>query len=434
MNVSVYALRTEKHMRLIFLSTALLVTSSLSAADVVLLSKMSHLRIDGAREWSDFPETPEADKLELKFQSKSNSKVYSLSIRQQDIKQSWRVSLNGKELGRLSRDENDMLVYFDIPAKTLTDGENLLLVEQTGRKAADDVRVGQITLYPRPKSEVLSEAAIPVTVKNWHNGDPTPCRITVINNSGCLQTVGTPPDNKLAIREGVVYSATGNAVIRVPHGQYTIYAGRGMEWSVESSVVDVTTRELVPVKLAIKHEVDTTGFVSCDTHVHTFTHSRHGDSSIQERMVTLAGEGIEFPIATDHNIHIDYEPLSRELGVRKYFTPVIGNEVTTKIGHFNVFPIQSGAKIPDYKLMKWDDIFSSIFATPKVSAVIINHARDIHSGVRPFGPKLHNALVGRNLEGWKLQANAMELINSGATQTDPMRLYHDWFGLLNRGH
>src|SRR5207253_818674 len=62
-----------------------------------------------------------------------------------------------------------------------------------------------------------------------------------------------------------------------------------------------------------------------------------------------------------------------------------------------------------------------------------NHARDLHSGYRPFGPEHHNAVTGENLDGWRLRANAMEVINSGAQQTDMMRLYADWFGLLNRG-
>ncbi|MCE9525470.1 MAG: hypothetical protein K8R36_05400, partial [Planctomycetales bacterium] len=69
-----------------------------------------------------------------------------------------------------------------------------------------------------------------------------------------------------------------------------------------------------------------------------------------------------------------------------------------------------------------------------VKAVILNHARDLHSGVRPFGPKLHNGVVGENLEGWQLRANAMEVINSGAVQSDPLLLFHDWMGMLNRGH
>jgi len=173
--------------------------------------------------------------------------------------------------------------------------------------------------------------------------------------------------------------------------------------------------------------------VSCDTHIHTLTHSGHGDSSMEERMLTLAGEQIEFPIATDHNKQIDYEPLSRKMNVRQYFTPVIGNEVTTRWGHFNVFPVRAEGPVPDHKLKDWDGIFESIYETPDVKVAILNHARDIHSKYRPFDQKNHLSLTGENLDGWRLRANAMELINSGATQTDFMQLYRDWFGALNRG-
>jgi len=47
---------------------------------------------------------------------------------------------------------------------------------------------------------------------------------------------------------------------------------------------------------------------------------------------------------------------------------------------------------------------------------------------------LHNAVAGENLEKWELKANAMEVVNSGAVQSDPLRLFHDWMGMLNRGH
>src|SRR5262245_8237441 len=33
-----------------------------------------------------------------------------------------------------------------------------------------------------------------------------------------------------------------------------------------------------------------------------------------------------------------------------------------------------------------------------------------------------------------MRFNAMEIINSGATQTDPLRLIHDWMALINRGY
>ena len=51
----------------------------------------------------------------------------------------------------------------------------------------------------------------------------------------------------------------------------------------------------------------------------------------------------------------------------------------------------------------------------------------------PFGPKLFNDAVGVNVDGWQLRANAMEVVNSSATQTDILQLFRDWMTLLNRG-
>src|SRR5256714_3088657 len=128
--------------------------------------------------------------------------------------------------------------------------------------------------------------------------------------------------------------------------------------------------------MRIRREVPTPGMVSCDTHVHTFTYSHHGDATVEERMITLAGEGIELPIATDHNVHIDHDPYARKMQVRRYFTPVIGNEVTTALGHFNIFPVQAGARIPDYKLKSWQAIFGDIQRTAGVEVTNPNHGPD----------------------------------------------------------
>jgi hypothetical protein len=42
-------------------------------------------------------------------------------------------------------------------------------------------------------------------------------------------------------------------------------------------------------------------------------------------------------------------------------------------------------------------------------------------------------VAGERLDGWELKANGIDVINTGAMQTDVMRPFHDWFGLLNRG-
>jgi hypothetical protein len=95
--------------------------------------------------------------------------------------------------------------------------------------------------------------------------------------------------------------------------------------------------------------------------------------------------------------------------------------------------VAADAAPPDYKLADWKGVFGSIAERTGAKVLVLNHARDIHMKYRPFDPKHHNAVIGLNLDGWQLKANAMEVINSGAMQTDDMRLFHDWFGLLNRG-
>jgi hypothetical protein len=399
----------------------------------ILSEKLHHLRIAGPREWSDFPEQQEASSLELKFTAKKNIAEGALLFRQQDVKQGWKVLLNGEKVGGLVADENDMTIVLPVPPGKLKEGENLLRIEQEG-KTVDDIRVGQIYLHSEPVKKVLSQASVTIELTDADSGQPLPGRITIVSEAGSLQTVDAVSTRTTAVRPGVVYTSTGRAEFGLPRGKYTIYAGRGFEYSLDSKSIALKDGDRQEVRLKLRREVPTKGYVACDTHTHTLTHSGHGDATIEERMVTLAGEGIELPIATDHNRHIDQRPFAEAAGVQKFFTPVVGNEVTTPVGHFNIFPVRADSKPPESQSKDWKVIFESIFRTPDVKAVILNHARDLHSGVRPFGPKLHNAVVGENLEGWELKANAMEIINSGAVQSDPLRLVQDWMGMLNRGH
>src|SRR5437773_8340754 len=119
-----------------------------------------HLRNEATREWSAFPEIPAASKLELHFQAERNAVPLALRLRQQDVKQLWRVALNATPLGELARDENDQIIYLQVPAGSLLDGDNVLRIESPARGAqvADDIHVGELWIKPRSVREVLSEA------------------------------------------------------------------------------------------------------------------------------------------------------------------------------------------------------------------------------------------------------------------------------------
>lgn len=391
---------------------------------------MIHVRQAGDREWSNFADQADADEFRGHFllgQTLSGRAV--IGFEQQDVKQTWIVSLNGDPLGRLIRDENAMRVFYEVQPDQLTRGLNELRIHTTS-DTPDDIRIGRAVLVPDSLETYLNQRVLKVQVKE--SGQPVPCRLTIINEDGALQTTGLTSSEKYAVRPGVIYAAHGNAEISLPPGQYTVIASRGPEYEIDQQQVDLRQANIDQLELSLSRVVNTEGWVACDTHVHTLTHSGHGDSTEDERIITIAGEGIELPIITEHNKQISYAGRQSQLGLGEWYTVVTGNEVTTKWGHFNIWPVKAGGLVPGYKGKEWKQIFTDIEETaPEV--IILNHAEDLHSGYRPFGRKNRHRLTGRHLEGWELQANAMEIINSGAQQSDIKQLQRDWMVCLNRG-
>jgi hypothetical protein len=264
------------------------------------------------------------------------------------------------------------------------------------------------------------------------DGRPIPARVTIVDRRGYLPPLLADPGQRLAVRPGVVYTGDGRARVSLPAGRYTVYANRGFEWGVAERQVTVATGGRAALALHIGREVPTPGLVASDTHVHTFTFSRHGDATDDERALTLAGEGIELPIATEHNQHSAHEEAARRMGVRAFFTPVLGNEVTTSVGHFIAFPIAPGSAPADYTMREWPPLVAAIRATPGVQVVILNHPRDLHSGFVPFAPANFDAATGQ-FKRPAPEVDALELVNSGTMRSDALDVYRDWFALLNAG-
>jgi hypothetical protein len=398
----------------------------------VLESAWLHIRNADPREWAEFAEVAQQTHLVAHFTSRPNASEQTLSLRQYDVKLTWKVFLNGTPIGNLEQDEKDLMRYLKVPPGILK-ADNTLDISCED-KTPDDIMVGQIALEARPLDSVLSEGNISIEVVEHDSGRPLPSRITIVNGEGILQTVSGSAADTLAIRPGCIYTGSGRAGIGVPSGTYTLYAGRGFEYGIDSAQVTVRPGDHANVRLTIRREVATPGWVSSDTHIHTFTYSRHGDASVEDRVLTIAGEGLELPIATDHNLYIDLNPFAREQGVSQYFTPVMGDELTTAVGHFNVFPVSKDEPVINPGAKSWKALSGYIGKRAKSKVIILNHARDIHLDFRPFDPKKHLASAGMRLDGWDFPANAMEIMNSGSQQTDQLQLTRDWFGMLNHGY
>ena len=155
------------------------------AADLLVSDRMHHLRSGGEREWAEFPEQAGGSELVLAFDAKPNEVEHTLRLRHRDLKQDWRMLLNGQEIARLPPDEADTITYWAVPPRLLADGRNELRVHCTG-SGGDDVMIGQVTLIDRPVQRVLSEATVDIPVRQEPGGRATPSRITVVDEHGTL--------------------------------------------------------------------------------------------------------------------------------------------------------------------------------------------------------------------------------------------------------
>ena len=417
---------------MVFISVSLLLPAVKCLSQVRTLDNaFHHLRNGDIREWSGFPLHAESEELIVIFSGSPNNSEQTLILRQYDVKQNWQVFLNNNLLGSLVEDEKDLLTYLPVKPGAVRDGQNIIRIAAKNT-VSDDIRVGEVFLNSRPMKSVLSESTIDLEVID-ENDQHIPSHLTFIGENGALQTVSGAAHDGLAIRQGHVYSASGKVSITLPAGTYTVYAGRGFEYSIDSAIVSLRRGERLQKTLRIKREVDTRGWVASDTHIHTYTHSGHGDAADRDRVITIAGEGIELPVITDHNVHVDLQSEAMRNNVNKYFTLVMGNELTTGVGHFNIFPVSGNDSVADHRGDSWTDLSNAIMST-HARAIILNHARDIHRGFRPFDSTRFLPSAGACTDGEQIFFNAMEVLNSGSQQTDIMQLTCDWFGMLNHGH
>jgi hypothetical protein len=422
--------------RLVVFATVLLCAAT-SAQDKQLSIDpgLHHLGDTKLPAWEDVPAEPEGLAIDVVFRAQRNRREHVLAVTHQDVDNAWPIQINGAKVGVLRRGKPRRRSHHVLPAGTLKTGKNRLLIKCT--KKTDDIIIGNIVLHKQPLRDVLRLQQVLVWVRDPEGG-ALPAKVTITDKQGVLAEHYYGAQLMTAVRPGIAYTGNGEVTFELPPGDYLLWASRGPEWSLAKHEIRVAEAAagkapVGPIQMSIAREVDTTGFVAADTHVHTLTHSGHGDASVEERMVTLAAEGVELAIATDHNHNTDYAPTQKRMHLHKHFKPVTGNEVTTKVGHFNAFPLDPRDKVPDFKLKDWIKLVDAMRAKG-AKVVILNHPRWPRIPTGPFGVYHLNRLTGE-LPGRKaVPFDAMELVNSTQLQTDPLFLFVDWFALLNHGH
>ena len=292
------------------------------------------------------------------------------------------------------------------------------------------------------------------------NGDPLPCRLTFVpadDPEAAPELFGgvDAAPGQLALRGNVVYSLGGRGRITVPVGSYRVFATHGMEWSRAERLLTVESDENTFWNAALRHELETDGWVSGDFHLHTLTFSGHGDANLPERVISLIGEGVEFAVATDHNHNTDYGPTLADLGAGAHLTAVTGNEVSTPIGHFNAFPLAPDRPVIDAGQSDANKLFAMIRQEPSPQGpghsgstpiIQLNHPR--WDGIDYFAKTGFDAVTGTSgSPSFSLDFDSIEVLNENPawgyfekyadgidTSGNRHSVLRDWFHLLDRGH
>ncbi len=243
-----------------------------------------------------------------------------------------------------------------------------------------------------------------------------------------------------AVRPEAAYLLKGWIELPVLPGRYRVVAGRGLEYSVTEAVVSIKPGESVSLPLSLRREVDTPGYVAADLHLHTGTFAGHGDSLLEERLISIAGEGIGFVVATEHNRVADYQLVSEAIRTNAYFDAISGNEVSTKgskvnLGDFSAYPLAAGTEPVGLTHRNARELFRNMRRNGKPRVIQVNHPRLSEKKQDYFTLAGLDPDTGEYGGDFSDSFDAVEIMNGNDLHgwSGKGQVRKDWFNLLNRG-
>lgn len=185
--------------------------------------------------------------------------------------------------------------------------------------------------------------------------------------------------------------ADGHATLTVRPGDYTVYFSRGFEYDLVGVPVHVEAGNTTAAQARLTRVVDTTGWMAMDGHVHS-VNSVDSSMALPDRVRSVAGEGVEIVISTDHNFVSDWRPFVDGGNLRQWLTSFVGIEFTTlESGHFNSYPLKYDVGPITHGAFEWfgrppDELFAGLrqLADPAAgelsNLIVCNHPRDATQG------------------------------------------------------
>ncbi len=226
------------------------------------------------------------------------------------------------------------------------------------------------------------------------NGKDMPCKVQ-------FHGAGDTPSPNLGPRiraHGCVdqwHSETGSFPVKLAPGQYRIVVTRGPEYGHHEETLTLEEGRTVEVRARLDRQVDTAGWVSADFHNHS-TPSGDNMCGIDDRVINLAAEHLEFVPTTEHNRIYSWMPHIQRLDLEDEMKTVSGIELTGPGAHINAFPLNPIPVTQDGGAPAWEE-------DPRVNTHHLqNHGGwvpDREKWVQINHPDMSENFIDRNKDG-----------------------------------
>lgn len=172
------------------------------------------------------------------------------------------------------------------------------------------------------------------------------------------------------------FTASGEGSVAIQPGRYRVYVSHGPEWSIHTEDVSIDAGKTATIDAQLVHEVDSTGWMSIDMHLHSAPSFDSG-MDVARRVTTAAAEGLDVAVSTDHEVATDYAPYAQALGLDGRMQTFVSAEVTTlEYGHYIGFPLRFDQEdVPRHGAPDW-----SCLPTKEIIGAI----RDAGDGMEPL--------------------------------------------------
>jgi hypothetical protein len=196
-----------------------------------------------------------------------------------------------------------------------------------------EVKAGETTSIT---NTLGAESAVTFHVHDG-KGDALPCRVQFHGRNGTPNPL--LGNHHRAHGSGDQYfSEKGDFRVALPAGDYQIVITHGPEYSHFETELKLEPGKTARIEAVLTREIDSTGWVSTDFHNHT-TQSGDNICGVEDRIINLATEHIEFAPTTEHNRIYDWAPLIDKLGLASRIKTIPGMELTGSNAHLNTFPL-----------------------------------------------------------------------------------------------